>query len=253
MLVAWFNRVFTISKVFRDEKIDNTHLFEFTTVEYYMAYVDYNFMMDFTENLIKSIVNKIWNSNKNINFNSKWNRISMYKKLKDKFWFDIYNADNETLLKIAKENNILYKKTVSNWNIIIDLFEKLFIKNLKEPTFVYDFPNDASVMCYDITMAKSKLNNPNILERFELYINWIEIANCYSELNEPETQKKYFNNFIKWSWKKLKMDDTFYQALKTWMPPASWVGFGIDRLLMLINDIKHIDDTTPFSPYYENL
>ena len=260
MLVAGFNKVFTVNKVFRDEIIDATHLMEFTSVEYYMAYVDYNYMMTFTEKMLKQLTYGI-TGKKQIPFNGvlldfekPWKKISIHDTLKKRFKQDLFPLPYDKLLETAKSVDITYDKPTSPGNIIIDVFEKLYLDTLIQPTFIYDFPKDASVMCYDITMAKAKRDSDDtILERFELYMGGMELANCYSELNDPEEQRAAFDLFLKQRNKDLSMDATFYHALRTGMPPASGVGFGIDRLLMILSDSSDILDTVPFSTYHESL
>lgn len=260
MLVAGFNKVFTVNKVFRDEIIDATHLMEFTSVEYYMVYVDYNYMMTFTEKMLKQLTYGI-TGKKQIPFNGvlldfekPWKKISIHNTLKKRFKQDLFALPYDKLLETAKSIDITYDKPTSPGNIIIDVFEKLYLDTLIQPTFIYDFPKDASVMCYDITMAKAKRDSDDtILERFELYMGGMELANCYSELNDPEEQRAAFDLFLKQRNKELSMDATFYHALRTGMPPASGVGFGIDRLLMILSDSSDILDTVPFSTYHESL
>ncbi|MGD8373610.1 MAG: hypothetical protein PVI21_02010 [Candidatus Woesebacteria bacterium] len=259
MLVSGFNKIFTINKVFRDEQIDNAHLMEFTSIEYYMAYVDYRYMMNFTEKLLKNLASKVvgkkqlpFNGNI-IDFNKPWARMSIHKTLKKHFGKDIFKLSYKELLELAKTVDITYENPTSSGNIIIDIFESLYLHTLIQPTFIYDFPKDASVMCYDITMAKDSRENNLLLERFELYIGGMELANCYSELNDPEVQKKAFDNFLKQRNKELNMDATFYHALRVGMPPASGVGFGIDRLLMILTDNAIITEVAPFSTYHESL
>lgn len=189
MLVSGFN------KVFRDEPIDNTHLMEFTSIEYYMAYVDYRYMMDFTEKLLKALAFKVTGKKQrpfkgdDIDFDKPWAHMPIHETLKRHFGKDIFVLSYEELLELARTTGITYEKPTSPGNIIIDIFEKLYLHMLIQPTFIYDFPKDASVMCYDITMAKDSRENDLLLERFELYIGGMELANCYSELNDPEAEK----------------------------------------------------------------
>ena len=258
LLVSGFNKVFTINKVFRDEEIDRTHLMEFTSVEYYMAYVDYKYMMDFTEKLLKKLAKEITGKSKItfmdnvLDFSKPWKRISIHDTLLERFGKDLYVLDYNELIDVAKMIDIEYSEQVSPGNIIIDIFEKLYLSSLIQPTFIYDFPKDASVMCYDITMAKDHRNNNLMLERFELYLGGMELANCYSELNDPEAQKQAFDRFLTRRNKELTMDETFYHALRVGMPPAGGVGFGIDRLLMILTNSSDIIDVVPFSTYHES-
>lgn len=259
MLVSGFNKVFTINRSFRDECVDDTHLIEFLSVEYYMAYVDYMYMMKFTEKLLKYLAKKINETSiivfrgHKLDFGKKWEKVSIHKSLKKLFKKDLFILNKNELLEIAKEQGVLYEKEVSPGNIIIDIFNKCIGDFIVQPTFVYDYPKDATVMCYDITMAKEKRGNNKILERFELYLGGMELANCYSELNNPEQQKKYFENFLLGRNKTLKMDPNFYHALQLGMPPASGVGFGIDRLLMILTNSDKIYETVTFSTYHENI
>lgn len=259
MLVGGFNKVFTINRSFRDESVDDTHLIEFLSVEYYMAYVDYMYMMKFTEKILKYMVRKInetsvvmFRGNK-LDFGKKWERVSIHKSLKKLFKKDLFILNEDELLEIAKTQGIFYSKAVSSGNIIIDIFNKCIGDSIIQPTFVYDYPKDATVMCYDITMAKEKRSNRRILERFELYMGGMELANCYSELTDPEQQKSSFEKFLLGRNKTLKMDPNFYHALQIGMPPASGVGFGIDRLLMILTNSDKIYETVTFSTYHEKI
>lgn len=259
MLVGGFNKVFTVNRSFRDECVDDTHLIEFLSIEYYMAYVDYMYMMKFTEKLLKYVAKKIYKTAEipfrghKLDFGKKWERISIHKSLKKLFKRDLFILNKNELLEIAKTQGIFYDKTVSFGNIIIDIFNKCVGDFIIQPTFVYDYPKDATVMCYDITMAKEKRGDKKILERFELYIGGMELANCYSELTDPEQQKSSFEQFLLGRNKTLKMDPNFYHALQVGMPPASGVGFGIDRLLMILTNSDKIYETVTFSTYHENI
>ena len=258
LLVSGFNKVFTINKVFRDEEIDRTHLMEFTSVEYYMAYVDYKYMMDFTEKLLKKLAKEITGKSKItfmgnlLDFSKPWKRISIHDTLLEKFGKDLYELDYDELVNTASTVGIEYSEPVSSGNIIIDIFENLYLSSLIQPTFIYDFPKDASVMCYDITMAKDYRDNNLMLERFELYLGGMELANCYSELNDPEAQKQAFDRFLTRRNKELTMDETFYHTLRVGIPPAGGVGFGIDRLLIILTDYSDIIEVIPFSTYHES-
>lgn len=258
LLVGGLNKVFAIGKNFRDEKTDSTHLIEFLSVEYYQAYVDYRHMMKFTEDLFRYVLLKTKKTTK-INYNGhlldfgkKWKKISIQKSLNKMFGVNVFSLPLESLLKIASGKGIIYNRTLSRGNVIINIFDRLIGCNIIQPTFVIDYPVDATVMCYDITMAKAKKREPNVLERFEFFVGGLELANCYSELNDPDMQYKAFNNFLKARNKKLKLDPNFYHALCVGLPPSSGVGFGIDRLIMIINDNKNIYETISFSTYHES-
>ena len=259
MLVSGFNKVFTINRSFRDESVDDTHIFEFLSVEYYMAYVDYVYMMKFTENFLKYLARKINKTSVitfrgyELDFGKKWERVSIHKSLKKLFKKDLFTLSKNEVLKIAEKQGIFYDKKISSSNIIIDIFNKCIGDFIIQPTFVHDYPKDATVMCYDITMAKEKRGDKKILERFELYMGGMELANCYSELTDPEQQKISFEKFLLGRNKTLKMDPNFYHALQVGMPPASGVGFGIDRLLMILTNSDKIYETVTFSTYHENI
>ncbi len=258
LLVGGINKVFAIGKNFRDEKTDSTHLIEFLSVEYYQAYVDYEYMMKFTEGLFRHILLKTKKTTKIkykgniIDFGKKWKKISIKKTLNKMFGVDVFSLPLGSLLKIASEKGIAYNRTVSRGNVIIDIFDHLISRTIIQPTFVIDYPVDATVMCYDITMAKAKKHEPDVLERFELFVGGLELANCYSELNDPDIQYKAFKNFLKARNKKLKLDPNFYHALCIGLPPSSGVGFGIDRLIMIINDYKNVYEGVSFSTYHES-
>lgn len=259
MLVGGFNKVFSIGRAFRDENLDDTHLIEFLSIEYYMAYVDYMHMMDFTEKMLKYVAKKIHKNTSisfrgyELDFEKRWERVSIHESLKKFFKKDLFTLSKIELLEIAEAQGVFYDKDVSPGNIIIDIFNKCIGDFIVQPTFIYDYPKDATVMCYDITMAKEKRGNERILERFELYMGGMELANCYSELNDPEKQKNSFEKFLLERNKTLKMDPNFYHALQIGMPPASGVGFGIDRLLMILTNSDKIYETVTFSTYHENI
>lgn len=261
LLVGGFDKIFTIGKLFRDEIPDDTHLMEFLEIEYYMAHVDYHYMMDFTEELINYVIKSVNLNPSEINyqgvkidFSSPWKRLSMRDSLTKKFGKDLYLLPLEKLIELANKNKIKFKGPTSTGNVIIKLFDKLIGEKIIQPTHVYDHPQDASVMCYDITMAKDKRGSPGALERFESFVMGSELTNCYSELNDPDKQRKAFDRFLKRHGKesKLKMDEHFDHALRIGMPPASGVGIGIDRLLKFLVDKKCIFDVIPFSTYHES-
>jgi len=192
---------------------------------------------------------KIKYQGKDLDFTPPWPRVSMRNELKKAVGKDVYTLSLEQLVAVGKKYGI--SKQPSSGNIIIKLFDRLIGDKIVNPSHVIDHPKDATVMCYDITMAKEKRGEPGVLERFETFVNGMELTNCYSELNDPTKQKEAFDLFLQRSGRQLKMDEQFDHAIRMGMPPASGVGMGIDRLVMLIADKPDIHDVVSFSTYHE--
>ena len=247
LIVGGLEKVYEIGKIFRNEGIDANHNPEFTTIELYQAYGDLNDMRLFVENLFKYISKTIFNKNEiiyngiKIDFNKPFRYVSMIELIKDETGIDFYKKINfEEAVVLAKKNNINIDKNVTSvGEIIILFFEKFCEQKLIQPTFVHTYPIEVS------PLAKKKLDN-RFVERFELFIDGKEIANAYSELNDPidqlnrfryQLQKKTNNN------EKNKIDYDFLTAMKYGMPPTGGLGIGIDRLIMIFcneNNIKNV-------------
>ncbi|WP_410508801.1 lysine--tRNA ligase [Methanosarcina hadiensis] len=251
LVVGGYEKVFEICKNFRNEDIDTTHNPEFTMIEVYEAYRDYNDMMDLTESLISELVFKLTGSyevkmgENTINLRSPWKRISMEDALKEYAGLDVFSHSLEELKKIAIENRIEdYEKAKSHGEFLALLFEGLVEDKLIDPTFIYDFPVENS------PLAKSHREKAGFVERFELFLNGWELANGYSELNDPLEQEKRFEDQDK----KRKLGDLeaqtvdydFINALGYGLPPTGGMGLGIDRLTMILSGLESIKEVILF-------
>lgn len=251
LVVGGYEKVFEICKNFRNEDIDTTHNPEFTMIEVYEAYSDYNDMMDLTESLITEIVLNLNGSyevkmgERTINLCPPWGRISMEDALKEYAGIDVFAHTLEELKKIAIENRIDdYEKAKTHGEFLALLFEGLVEDKLIKPIFITDFPVETS------PLAKGHREKPGFVERFELFINGWEISNGYSELNDPLEQKKRFEEQDK----KRKLGDLeaqtidydFINALGYGLPPTGGMGLGIDRLTMILAGLESIKEVILF-------
>ena len=251
LIVGGLERVYEIGKVFRNEGVDTKHNPEFTLMEIYQAYTDYNGMMELTESMFKDIAEnvigntKITYDNVEIDFSKPFEKISMLDAVKKYSGvdFNTINTDEEAK-KIAKEKKVEYMEH-HKWGDILNLFFDQFVEEkLINPTFVIDHPVDVS------PLTKKKPDNEKLTERFELYITGREMANAYSELNDPIDQRERFE-----AQEKLRqlgdeeansIDEDFLNALNIGMPPTGGIGFGIDRLVMLFTNEQAIRDVILF-------
>ncbi|AKB82366.1 Lysyl-tRNA synthetase (class II) [Methanosarcina barkeri 3] len=251
LVVGGYEKVFEISKNFRNEDIDTTHNPEFTMIEVYEAYRDYNDMMDLTEGLISELVFKLTGSyevkmgENTLSLRTPWKRISMEDALKEYAGLDVFAHSLEELKQIAIENRIEdYEKTNTYGEFLALLFEGLVEDKLINPTFIYDFPVENS------PLAKNHRSKEGFVERFELFLNGWELANGYSELNDPLEQEKRFEEQDK----KRKLGDLeaqtidydFVNALGYGMPPTGGMGLGIDRLTMIFSGLESIKEVILF-------
>lgn len=250
LLVGGYERVFEINKNFRNEGISTRHNPEFTMLEFYTAYKDYNFLMDFTEELFSYIANKALGTLKIpygdivIDLTPPWPRIPMLEALKQKGMPDDVITDHEKAREWALSKKIALDKGASHTKILDEIFKELVEPELIQPTFITDYPVELS------PLAKRKTDNPELVERFELFIAAREIANAFSELNDPIDQKKRFLSQVEAKKKGDEeahwMDEDFVRALEYGMPPAAGEGIGIDRLVMLLTDSPSIRDVILF-------
>lgn len=253
LIIGGFNKVFEVNRCFRNEGINTTHNPEFTTVEIYEAYSDYIKFMDLCEELIKylhnmivGVFNKVNWLGHEIDIEEPFSRISMLESI-CKFG----GPDADSLRKMDN-TTIEYIETIlredcngkPHGKIIIDLFEKLVEPNLIQPTFIYDFPSEVS------PLARRKDSDPFFADRFELFIGGHEIANAFSELNDPIDQKKRFeeqlDNYNNGDEEAHQMDEEYINALEHGMPPTAGLGIGVDRLVMLLTSSSSIRDVMFF-------
>lgn len=250
LLVGGFERVYELNRNFRNEGISTRHNPEFTMLEFYIAYRDYQFLMSFTEELIPYIAEnalgtlKIPYGEEVIDLTPPWPRIAMLDALRNKGVPEEIFKDREKAWIWAKANNIPVEKDMSLGKVLDEIFKEKVEPELIQPTFIIDHPVELS------PLAKRKPDNPDLVERFELFIASREIANAFSELNDPMDQRQRFLSQVEakalGDEEAHSMDDDFVRALEYGMPPAAGEGIGIDRFVMLLTDCQSIRDVILF-------
>jgi lysyl-tRNA synthetase class 2 len=250
LLVGGYERVYELNKNFRNEGISTRHNPEFTMLEFYIAYKDYQFLMGFTEELFCYVAQRLGATlqipygEETIDLTPPWPRIPMLDALKQRGVPDEVFGDEDTARKWAGSRNIEIEKSASLGKILDELFKEIVEPDLVQPTFIVDHPVELS------PLAKRKPENPRLVERFELFIASREIANAFSELNDPLDQRQRFLAQVESKnrgdeeahW----MDEDFLRALEYGMPPAAGEGIGIDRLVMLLTNTHSIRDVILF-------
>ncbi|RMD46156.1 MAG: lysine--tRNA ligase [Aquificota bacterium] len=251
LVVGGFNRVYEIGRNFRNEGIDTTHNPEFTMVEFYAAYLDYNDLMDLTEELFRKILLdtvgtlKITWEGQELDFSKPFRRLPFFDALKEKTGKDKeFFLDEEKARSFAKEVGIPKAEELTHLKLLDKLFEHFIEEELIQPTFVIDFPKILS------PLAKTHRNDPDLVERFELIVNKQELANAYTELNDPEDQRKRFLQQLKekaaGDEEAMDIDENFLMALEYGLPPTGGEGIGIDRLVMMLTDSPSIREVILF-------
>ena len=251
LIIGGFEKVFEINRNFRNEGISYKHNPEFTMLEFYQAYADYNDMMNITENLIKFVSKQstgkltiIYKGNE-ISLDGKWEKITMLEAIYKCSGIELsFDNTKEELLSKAKSLRIEIDKDSGKGKIINKIFETLVEPGLIQPTFIKDYPIEIS------PLAKKHPGNENLAERFELFIGGEEIANAFSELIDPEEQLARFKSQVKSKSEEERItgriDVDFLKALEYGMPPAGGEGIGIDRLVMLLTNSNSIRDVILF-------
>jgi len=250
LLVGGLEKVYELSRNFRNEGISTKHNPEFTMVELYEAYGNYESMMQITEELIVYIIKNVfgkleieYQGNK-IDFTSPWRRISMYESIKEACGINMEDLSEEDFGKVIKKCNLEMKDNINRGEMTNELFEKYVEPNLIQPTFIIDYPIEVS------PLSKQKKDNPKLVERFELFINSMELANAFTELNDPAEQKRRFEEqAAKKDAGDLEihfMDEDYIEALEYGLPPAGGLGIGIDRLMMLLTNSSSIKEVILF-------
>ena len=250
LIVGGFDKVYEVGRIFRNEGMDTKHNPEFTTIELYQAYADYHDMMDLVEEMYTGIAKKICGSDvityqgTEINMASPWERLTMVEAV-EKYAGVSYNdwADDEAARKVAKEKHVEVEKDATKGDVLIALFDEYVEDNLIQPTFIYDYPVENS------PLAKRKPSDPAFTERFEFFIYNREMGNAFSELNDPIDQKGRFERQVaakREAGANASVDTDFITALEYGMPPTGGLGFGIDRLVMLLTDSPSIRDVLLF-------
>jgi len=250
LIVAGIEKVYEMGKDFRNEGMDRTHNPEFTMMELYQAYADYFDMMDLTEDLICEISKKISDSEnimyqeQEISFKKPWKRASMIDLILEETGFDTSDFDYKKIKKFCEKNEIDVEPNVGTGKLIEELFEVFVEPKLFQPTFVIDYPKEVS------PLAKSKPGNPNLVERFELFIAGNEFANAFTELNDPIDQRNRLEAQAKLrelgDLEANVVDEDFLKALEYGMPPTGGLGVGIDRLVMLFTNNTSIKEVILF-------
>lgn len=250
LLVGGYERVYELNRNFRNEGISTKHNPEFSMLEFYIAYRDYNFLMSLTEELIANITEKTLGTLKApygddiIDLTPPWPRIPMLEALMRKGVPDEIFDDSEKAGAWAKSNKIAIEKGASLGKILDEIFKEKVEPDLIQPTFIIDHPVELS------PLAKRKADNPALVERFELFVTSREIANAFSELNDPLDQRERFLKQVEakagGDEEAHSMDEDFVRALEYGMPPAAGEGIGIDRLVMLLTNSQSIRDVILF-------
>ncbi|MCD7972990.1 MAG: lysine--tRNA ligase [Candidatus Azobacteroides sp.] len=250
LIVGGFEGVYEFSKNFRNEGMDRTHNPEFTVMEIYVSYKDYNWMMEFTENMLEKIcmdvngTTQVKVGEETIDFKAPYKRVTMIDSIKEHTGFDISSMDEEEIREVCKKLNIETDETMGKGKLIDEIFGEKCEGKYIQPTFITDYPIEMSPLC------KRHRHNPELTERFELMVNGKELANAYSELNDPIDQLERFQEQLKLSEKgddeAMFIDMDFVRALEYGMPPTSGMGIGMDRLAMLLTGQHTIQEVLFF-------
>ncbi|TDY10198.1 lysine--tRNA ligase [Meridianimaribacter flavus] len=251
LIVGGFEGVYEFSKNFRNEGMDRTHNPEFTAMEIYVSYKDYNWMMDFCEQLLEHCAVAVNGTPEatfgehNISFKAPYKRITMRDSILEFTGFDIYNKTEDEIRTAAKDMGIEVDDTMGKGKLIDEIFGEKCEGNYIQPTFITDYPKEMSPLC------KEHRENPELTERFELMVCGKEIANAYSELNDPIDQKERFEHQLKLAQKGDDeatefIDYDFLRALEYGMPPTSGMGIGMDRLIMFLTNNQSIQEVLFF-------
>jgi len=250
LIVGGFDWVYEFSRNFRNEGMDRTHNPEFTVLEFYVAYKDYFWMMETTEQLLEKAALDVNGTtdltvgDKSISFKAPFARVSIYDAIKEHTGFDVDGMDEEGLKEVCQKLGIHVDKTMGKGKLIDEIFGEKCEHHYIQPTFIIDYPIEMS------PLTKKHRSKEGLVERFELMVNGKEIANAYSELNDPIEQRERFEEQTKLlergDEEAMYIDYDFLRALEYGMPPTSGIGFGIDRLVMLLTNQPSIQDVLFF-------
>lgn len=251
LIVGGFDGVYEFSKNFRNEGMDRTHNPEFTAMEIYVSYKDYNWMMEFTENLLEHCAKAVNGTTEaqfkehKVDFKAPYARVTMTEAIKQFTGFDITGKSEEELREAAKGMGLEVDETMGKGKLIDEIFGEKCEGNFIQPTFITDYPKEMSPLC------KSHRDHPELTERFELMVCGKEIANAYSELNDPIDQRERFEEQLKLAAKGDDeatefIDEDFLRALEYGMPPTSGLGIGMDRLIMFLTNNPSIQEVLFF-------
>lgn len=250
LIVGGFEGVYEIGKNFRNEGMDRTHNPEFTCMELYVQYKDYNWMMSFTEQLLEKICMAVNGTcetvvdGKTISFKAPFRRLPILEAIKEKTGYDLEGKNEDEIRSICKELKMEIDETMGKGKLIDEIFGEFCEGTFIQPTFIIDYPVEMS------PLTKMHRSKPGLTERFELMVNGKELANAYSELNDPIDQEERFKDQLKLSEKgddeAMFIDQDFLKALQYGMPPTSGIGIGIDRLTMLMTGESFIQEVLFF-------
>ncbi|HKP32812.1 MAG TPA: lysine--tRNA ligase [Chitinophagaceae bacterium] len=250
LIVGGFDWVYEFSRNFRNEGMDRTHNPEFTILEWYAAYKDYFWMMDITERLLEKIAIELHGTTevqvgeKTISFKTPFKRVTIYDAVKDRTGIDISSMDEAQLRDVCHKLRIHADNSMGKGKLVDEIFSETCEEHFVQPTFIIDYPVEMS------PLTKKHRSKPGLVERFELMINGKEIANAYSELNDPIEQRERFEEQVRLMERgddeAMFIDYDFLRALEYGMPPTSGIGIGIDRLCMLMTNQPSIQDVLLF-------
>jgi lysyl-tRNA synthetase class 2 len=250
LIVGGFEGVYEIGKNFRNEGMDRNHNPEFTCMELYVQYKDYNWMMSFTEHLLETICIAVNGSTEReidgniVSFKAPYRRLPILDAIKEKTGYDLSGMSEEEIREVAKKLNIEVDETMGKGKLIDEIFGETCEGSFIQPTFITDYPVEMS------PLTKMHRSKPGLTERFELMVNGKELANAYSELNDPIDQEERFKEQMRLADKgddeAMIIDQDFLRALQYGMPPTSGIGIGIDRLVMLMTGKTYIQEVLFF-------
>ena len=250
LIVGGFEGVYEFSRNFRNEGMDRTHNPEFTVMEIYVAYTDYNWMMEFTEQMLEYVALKVLGTTEAkvgdtvIDFKAPYKRITMIDSIKENTGFDVAEMNEDELREVCRKLGVEQDETMGKGKLIDEIFGEKCEGTYIQPTFIIDYPIEMS------PLTKKHRTNPNLTERFELMVNGKELANAYSELNDPIDQRERFQDQLKLSEKgddeAMFIDHDFLRALEYGMPPTSGMGIGMDRLAMYLTGQNSIQEVLLF-------
>jgi len=250
LIVGGFEGVYEFSRNFRNEGMDRTHNPEFTVMEIYVAYKDYLWMMEFTEQMLEHVALQVLGTTKvkvgdrEIDFKAPYKRVTMIDAIREHTGIDINGMDEHELREVCRKLGVEQDETMGKGKLIDEIFGEKAEGNYIQPTFIIDYPIEMSPLC------KRHRNNPELTERFELIVNGKELANAYSELNDPIDQRERFEEQLRLSEKgddeAMFIDQDFLRALEYGMPPTSGMGIGMDRLAMLLTGQTTIQEVLLF-------
>ena len=250
LIVGGFDGVYEFAKNFRNEGMDKTHNPEFTLMELYVPYKDYNWMMNMTEQLLEKVTEEVTGDtkvkigDKIIDFKAPYPRVPILEAIKEHTGYDLHGKSEEEIREIAKKLEIEVDETMGKGKLIDEIFGEKCEHHYIQPTFITDYPKEMS------PLTKAHRSKPGLTERFELMVNGKELANAYSELNDPIDQRERFEEQLRLSEKgddeAMFIDQDFLRALEYGMPPTSGIGIGIDRLTMFLTDNDSIQEVIFF-------